>query len=363
MVTIVVPKNSLTDVINAGLTFRYYTRKKEKPRVHFVDEMKREQFWGELQKYVDQKDKSLTILDFPLPSEGKLKSIDLDPYEYSILYIPSEFIAITPQDRRILLEKGIAPMPQRNISKCFPGDYAGEVEKRWMEISKLISLEDKGSTNARTISAISGIIKAMEKDPLLAVEKIADNNMDFLEELGKESIPKISKHISKGSCDLLFAEGKKLALVQIAFSHFLKHRKIPLGIRGDDELVVLTDSPTFTHHIFNDCKFKTRYQMRLGKGAAVFTDAMDDANVGMLIGKLSQKYVLIKIGAPQFVVEKTLIRRFLGGKGPEGRIYRGIKNEYPGIEIRKRLVRTPRGAIEKVIDTLKETGTKYEIMA
>lgn len=362
--SIVIPKNSLTDLINAGLTVRHYTKKGEETKVRFVNEMEKEEFWNNIKKYADEKDRSLIILNLPLPSEETLKNIDLRPYEYSILYIPSEFITVTPQSRKILLEKGIVSMPQRDPYKCFPGEYIDKVEKRWMKIGKIVSFENElGSVSKRSIHIVKGLLKLIGENPLLAIQKIADDDVAFFDEAGKRPIGRIYKHIRKPDLEIVFTKGRKLDLIRIAFDHFLIRGKTPIGIKGEDESVILTDAPTFAHYIINKCNIKAKDQMKFGKGAAIIMDITDDANIGILIGRLSQRNVLVKFGKPKFVVKKTLIRKLVGGRGPEGRFYRGIKEKYPEIEIKKDIITIPRDAIENVIDALKETGTEFKIMA
>ena len=365
MVSIVVPENSLIDLINAGLTVRHFTKKgEETPKVFLVHELEKEEFWNDVKKYADEKDRSLLILNFPLPEERVLKNIDLKPYEYSILYIPSEFISMTPQSRKILLEKGIVSMPQREPYKCFPGEYIDKVEKRWMKISKTVSLENElVPIRERSIRIIDGLLKIVKEDPLLAIGKIAKDDVAFFDEAARESIPEISRRIGKPDLEIVFAEGRGSDLIRVALDHFLSCRKTPIGVRGIDESVILTNAPTFAHYIMNECDISVKEQIRLGKGSAFTLDIIDDANIGLLVGRLSQKNVLIKFGKPSFVIEKTLKRKLVGGKGPSGRFYRGIKEKYPELEIKKGMIATPRDAFENVIDTLKETGTEFKIMA
>ena len=364
MVSIVIPENSLIDLINAGLTVRHYTKKGEETKVLIVNEMEKEEFWNDIKKCADEKDRSLIILNFPLPSEEVLENIDLRPYEYSILYIPSEFISVTPESRKILLQKGIVSMPQREPYKCFPGGYIDRVEKRWMKIGEIVSFENElGPVREGIIQTIGGLLKKAKEDPSLTIQKIARNDAAFFYEAAKEPIPEISKHIEKPDLEIVFTKGRGSDLLRIAFDHFLACRKTPIGVRGEDESVILINAPTFAHFVMDKCDFKAKEQMKLGKGAALTLGIFDDANIGLLVGRLCQKNVLIKFGKPRFVVEKTLKRKLVGGKGPGGRFYRGIKEKYPDLEIKKDIITAPMNAFENVIDTLKETGTDFKIMA
>jgi len=363
MVSIIIPANSLTDLVNAGMAVRYYAKRGERTKVFFVNENKIEQFWIGIREYVDSQDNSLLILNLPLPPETGLRKVDLEPYEYSILYIPSHLIAISPEDKEIMLEKGIAFMPQRNVNKCFPGNYAGQIEKKWMEISKVISFESEKIAEESKVRIVKGLIQALGENPKRIVEKIADDDEQFFDKLGKKRSPKIFKRFCGPDLELIHAKGSGRDLLEVAFLNFRSDGRIPIGIKGDKEFMFLIDSPTFAHSIMKNCNLKAEYEMRLGKVAAIFMNLSDDAMIGLLLGRLAQKFVIFRTGRPEFTTMKTLMRRFIGGKGPAGRSYRGIKKKFPEMEFRRNLISAPRGAIEEVADTLKETGTRFEIMA
>lgn len=363
MVSIVIQDNSLVDLINAGLTVRHYKKKGEEIKVHFVNETKKEEFWNNIKKYVDERDRSLIILNFPLPEEEVLEKINLRPYEYSILYIPSEFISMTPQSKKMLLEKGIAFMPQRKSHKCFPGEYIDRVEKRWMKIGETISIEsDLVAIKGSSIRILDGLLKIAKENPLLAIQKIEEDDVAFFAREAREPFPEISRRIEKPDCEVVFTKGRGSDLIRVAFDHFLSSRKTPIGVRGIDKSIILVNAPTFAHYIMDKCDIKAIEQIKLGKGAAFTLDTIDDANISLLIGRLAQRNMFIQFGKPRFVVQKTLQRRLVGGKGPSGRFYRGIKEKYPGIEIKKDIIATPRDAFEDVIDALKETGADFQIL-
>jgi len=363
MVSIVIPKNSLSDVINAGLAHRYYTNKESKVKLYTVSEDKKKQFWLNIRKYVDSRDRSLLILDYPLLTEEEMKQVNLRPYEYSVLYIPSKLLAVSPEDRKILLEKGIAVVPPRDIWKCFLGNYDGQVEMKWMEINRIISLEAVSQTNSQhTINVIKGLLKTSEENPNLAIEKVAEDDMNFFEKLGERRVPRFQREVCEPDIELISATGKMSELLQIAFVDLLNHRKIPLGIKSKDLFMFLIDSPTFASHVLADWKLKPTCQFRFGKNVAICTKVLDDVRIGMLLGKLSQVHILLRVGRPELAAQRTLYRRLLGGPGPGGRVYRGIRERFPDLEFRNNMVNTPRRALEEVIDTLKETRTKYEIV-
>jgi hypothetical protein len=363
MVSIVIPKNSLSDLINAGLACRYYVSKGERVKLHLIDENKKEQFWTSVRQYVDKQDGSLLILNFPLSTEDELKHIDLEPYEYSILYIPGKSLAVTQENRKILFEKGIASVPPRDFWKCYPGNYDGEIERRWMEINRIVSLMEKPQTEDKLKMKIArGFLEAVETDPKMTVERIAKDDRGFFEKLGENDIPKFERVLFEPNFELISAKGRGSHLLQIAFSDALNHRKFPLGIKGEEKVIFLIDSPTFAEHVFSQRKMKYKYQMKFGENAAFCTDLLDDVHLGSLLEVLARKKVFLKFWKPELVARRTLSRRLVGGKGPDGRSYRGIKDEFPELEVRNNVITAPREALEAVFNTLKETRTKYEIL-
>jgi len=331
----------------------------------------KEQFWNDIGKYIDQRDHSLLILNFPLPTEDILRKVNLQPYEHSIVNVLSHLVTITQKSKKILLEKGIVSMPERDVYKCFPGEYTDKVEKRWMNIGRAISFESKlWSIDERTIRIIKGILKTMGEDPHLATQKIMEDDAEFLYEAGGEEIP-IFKHLDKPDLEVIFSRCSGFDLFKAAFYHFLNCRKTPLAVRGEDESVFLTEAPTFAYFIFKKCRITPKEEIRSGQGAAIITPLLDETDMGILIGRLSQTSIRIEFGKPRNVVQKTLMRRLVGGKGPKGRVYHSIKEKYPDLEVmhehtfstEKRIIYTPRNAFENVIDTLKETGTQFRIVA
>ena len=361
MTSIVFPENSVTDLINAGLTARHYTMKSKEVRIFAIKETEKDVFWNNIQGYVDEESHSLVILNLPLPSEEALRNLDLRPYQQSIIHVPSKFMIITPQSRRILLEKGIVSMPQRPPYKCFPGEYTDHVEKRWMKIGKILSFGNElGSLSERRI--VRGLLKQMERNPELVIQRIAENDVDFFEAVGEGPLPKISRQIVKPDCEIVSAEGTTSELIPVAFDHFLDSGKTPLGIKGTEDHLILTKSPTFASSIVNRCGLVTKSEKKFGKGAIMVLQKKDDLDIGLLMGRISQKTVFIRFGKPRFAVKKTLMRRIVGGLGPKGRSYRGISEEYPGIEIKKDIIVAPRDAVEDIIDSLRETGTEFEII-
>lgn len=178
MVSIVIPEKSLVDIINAGLTKKYYNEENKEPRIYLVNKEEAEIFWKDIKNYIDERDSLLYILNFPLASEETLKSISLTPYEQVVIYVPSKLIDVTQKSNKILLEKGITSMPPREPYKCFPGEYNSEFEKKWMEIGELLSSEHEGKwISKETNETIFELIETAKKDPYLAIDKIANEEL------------------------------------------------------------------------------------------------------------------------------------------------------------------------------------------
>lgn len=362
MVSIVIPKHSLSDLINAGLAYRYYLDRGEQVKLCLVDEEKKKQFWTNVQEYVDDQDSSLLILDFPLLVEDELKRIDLEPYQYSILYIPSKSLAVSQQNRKTLLEKGIAVVPSRDFWKCYPGSYNGRMEKRWMKLNKIISFAERPQAeDKQMIKMAKGFLKEAENNPNSAVERIGNDDEDYFERLGESVVPKFRRVISEPDLELVSTKACEPDLLQIAFWNVFNDRKIPLGIKGKEEIMFLIDSPTFANHVFGYRKVKYKYQ-NVGRHAIFRTNMLDDARIVLLLANLAQKNVFLKIEKPELVAERTLSRRLIGGRGPGGRSYRGIRDEFPELEVKNNIITAPRKSLEAVFSTLKETGTRYKIL-
>jgi len=362
MISIIIPKNSLADLINAGMTHRYYAKKGEKVNINIINTEEKEDVWKNIKLYVDENG-TLLILNFPLPSDlNILKNLKLEPYDYSILYLPSKMIPITPIYKKILLEKGIVTMPKRELYKCFPGEYADKIEKKWIEISKIISLADKPKDlNEEYIKIVNGVLKAAEKNPNLAIEKISNDDIDFFVNESQISHPEELEHIEGPDHEIITTDCKKEELIPLAFYHFLHHRKNLIGVKGIDSLLILTVAPTFAIRIIEDNGFNTEGLWKFGDKAGIFIDIKDESDMPFLVGRLSQRNIFIEFGYPKYVVKKTLTRRLIGGKGPGGRSYRGVKDYYPSIEINKNIISLPTIAFENVIHVFQETGTKYKV--
>ncbi len=362
MVSIVVSENSLVDTINAGLTLRHYRKKSARATVRLVSESDIDTFWRNLRDFADPEDKMLVILNLPLPSEDALEEIDLEPYEYAILYVPSQLIAMTRQIKKLLLRKGIASMPQRAPYKCFPGEYTDEVEKRWMKIGKIVSLdEEHPSIGREELDTIGGLLRRANEDTNEAIEKIAANNLGFFLEAGKKLHKEVQSRIEKADVNILLVSAKDADLAWIALDDFFESRKTPIGVSGETESVVLTTTPTFASEVLEKGDFEVKSQTRLGKGAIFFIERSDLTLLSLLIGKLDRRTIPIKFSKPEYVIRKTLIRRLVGGPGPENRVYRGIKGLNKDM-IHKDIIRAPRSAVETVVDVLKESGSRFEFI-
>lgn len=362
MISIIIPKNSLADLINAGMTHRFYYKKGEQVNLNIINTEEKEDIWKNINTYVEE-DGTLLILNFPLPSDlNILKNLKLEPYDYPILYLPSNKIPITPKYKSILLEKGIVSMPKRKLYKCFPGEYNDKIEKKWIEISKLISLTAKPKDlNEKYVNIIKGILKTAENNPKLVIEKISNNDVNYFLNESQNSPTEDLKHIQGSDYEIIETNSKKEELIPLAFNHFLNHRKNIIGVKGIDSFLILTVAPTFAFHIFEDYEFNTEGLWKFGDNAGIFINIKNESDMPFLVGRLSQKKIFMEFGSPKYVVKKTLTRKLFGGKGPGGRSYRGVKDNYPSIEKFKNIISLPINAFENVIHVFHETGTSYKI--
>jgi hypothetical protein len=362
MVSIVISENSLVDMINGGLTLRHYRKKGAHATVHLVSESNIGAFWGNLRDFADPEDKMLVILNLALPSEDALEKIDLEPYECAILYVPSHLIAVTRQIKKLLLKKGIASMPQRAPYKCLPGECTDEVEKRWTKISKILSLdEEHRSISREELDTIGGLLRRANEDASKAVEEIAANNLGFFLEAGKKLHTKVQTRIEKTDANMLLVSDKEADLAWIALDDFFESKKTTVGVSGEIESVVLTTIPTFASEVLEKCDFEVKSQTKLGQGAIFFVEISNLALLGLLIGKLDRRTIPIKFSKPEYVIRKTLMRRLVGGPGPQNRVYRGVKGLNRDM-IHKDIIRAPRSAVEAVVDVLKESGSRFEFI-
>ena len=362
MVFIVVPENSWVDMINAGLTLRYYQNKGESPTVYLANESDYDIFWKTIRDFVDPKDKTLVILNLPLPSAEVLKDLDLKPYEYAIVYIPSQFIPITPQIKKLLLEKGIVSMPQRAPYKCFPGEYTSEVEKRWMGISKIISLDDEFvAIGKEKFDIIGGLLRRIEEDVSESIRRIAANDLNFFLEAGKKPLAEVKICIEKPDANILLVSHDDTDLTRVALNDFLESGKTPVGVSGEAESIILTIAPTFASEVIRKSDFEVKSQTRLGKGAIFSLRGSDPTILSLLVGKLARETIPIKFNKPRHVIRKTLMRRLVGGPGPYGRTYRGVKGLNKEM-ISKDIISAPQVTVEAVVDVLKESGSGFEFI-
>jgi hypothetical protein len=205
----------------------------------------------------------------------------------------------------------------------------------------------------------------METEPASLISNIANDNEAFFEKIGKaQPEAQFTKHIINDNFEaIVLAENQPdTDALQTAFMHSVRFRKFPISVKGSKGSVVLTDSPTLAGYVFHGYNVKPRARIRLGNQAAILTKNIEDVEMGAVIGQLAKQNIRIRItGKPKTVGRKTLRRRLIGGKGPKGRSYRGIKDKYPEIQLENGIITAPRKAVEEVVGTLRETGTDYEI--
>lgn len=364
MVSIAIQENSLTDIINAGLTVRHYHKQDKDTNIHLIKEKKSDYFWLNLNRFADKNDNMLLIINIPVSNHEILEKIDMEPYEKSIIYLPSKNLSIDRESKKILLEKGIVTMPQRNTEKCFSGNYKGKIENRWMNICNLISFENKiYRIYNKTKKIIDGFITQSIKNPYKVIDFISNNDINFFENEGEIILDKIKpRSCLKSTFKILYSDYSGIDLFRAAIQLYLFIKNVPISIKGKEETLLLTNTPTLTKIIMKKCKINPKENIKLGKGLAMFLKEKEDINIGILMGKITPTKLIIQFNPPQSAHMKTLRRRLIGGPGPEGRLYRGLIEKYPEIEIKAPYIETPRDALENVIDVLVETGAEYDII-
>jgi len=332
MVTIAILENSVTDIINAGLTKKYFMKNDVETQIHFINENKINHFWNNVKKYTNKNDDTLIIINIPLPHNETLQKLELEPYEKTIFYLPSKKLSITESNKKILFDKGIVEF---NIPRIY-------------KKTKLI---------------LDGIINISLNNKELAIEKILENDISFFFDEGEFlSVDSKIRDCKKQGFLLFNSAYSGISLLRASIQEFLKTKLVPIGIKGENEYLLLTSTPNFTNHILHECKFRDNFSILFGNGAAIFFNENDYDAFFITIGKTTPIEIMIRYDEPTLVHERTLKRRLIGGPGPEGRRYHGLNEKYPNLIVDGKYVVTPRNAIEEVIDILTESGSSYKIV-
>lgn len=375
MVKIIALKGSPVDLINAGLTAREFMRNGKEVSFQLIDNNARalNKFWKKPQDHVDSKDKTLVIINLPLSDLTVLKEME-PSWEAAIMYVPSKLISLDKDRLDVLLEKGISCTPQREPYLCFAGNLAERTDELWTEIGKIVSLENiPDRIEEQTSQIIDGLLSATYANPQLAVRNITENNIDYFRDLAKEE-PRVEVHVDDP--DLVVEEvldSNSALLPEIAceaFRVFLKTRKRSIGICGQDESAVFSIKPTSTQSLLSTCNVKGKVIYYLGKGAIFSVNDSRPTHIGVVVGRDARQYFVIRFTEPKHVSYKTLKRRLIGGQTRyhEGgreyvKTYHGLKEKYPDISLLSRtLLKVPQDSFEVVIDTLKESGSSYNLI-
>jgi len=364
MVTIAILENSVTDIINAGLTKKYFMKNDVETQIHFINENKINHFWNNVKKYTNKNDDTLIIINIPLPHNETLQKLELEPYEKTIFYLPSKKLSITESNKKILFDKGIVTMKQRENYKCFYGHYKRSIVNTWMKFCRLISFEfNIPRIYKKTKLILDGIINISLNNKELAIEKILENDISFFFDEGEFlSVDSKIRDCKKQGFLLFNSAYSGISLLRASIQEFLKTKLVPIGIKGENEYLLLTSTPNFTNHILHECKFRDNFSILFGNGAAIFFNENDYDAFFITIGKTTPIEIMIRYDEPTLVHERTLKRRLIGGPGPEGRRYHGLNEKYPNLIVDGKYVVTPRNAIEEVIDILTESGSSYKIV-
>ncbi len=366
MVNVVTSAKSPHDIINLGLTIKELQKEGRKATPLLVDEDPK-QFWENLEKYVDKADKALIILDMPHPEITGPEKTKLTPPEAAIVYVPSELNAPNIEERQAMIESGISVIPERKSSECFVGDLT-EDNKKWREISSIISLEQKPeSLDKERSSIIKGIIDASFRSPFDAIQKIASNDMDFFRKLGAEKKPHLIVKAKNGLCEIENSSPENMGEM---FETYFRCYSDPVAIKGAFN-AIFTIKPTFFEQIAATMS-KLRPLATFGKAKVLLTDnSIDHETLIFLLGKADRKLINLKIGSAKYVSEKTLERWLVGGKTSEAKEggktyqkrYHSLKDSYPDLQfVAADILSVPSEAYENTIALLHESGSEYQLI-
>ncbi len=364
MVNVVAPKGSPQAIINLGLTIKELQKIGRNGKPVLADEP--EQFWNNLDKYVDESDKSLIILDMPHPKAGKSR-----PVQAAVIYIPSELNAPNIEERQTMLENGISVVPERKSSECFLGDLTKE-NKKWRDISSIISLEPKPKRlNEEQSSIIRGIVDVSQRSLSVAVDKVAEDDMYYFRKLGSETKRKSDLKVvtENGLCEIEIRANSQKDIGEI-FEAFLSCEKDPVIIKGVLS-GIFTIKPSLVEEIAASFKSKLKPIAIFGKASLLSPETIAYENLLFLAGKADRDLITLKIAPPKYVSDKTLRRWLVGGETSEAKeggkkyrkTYHGLKENFPGLKfLAKNILSVPGEAYENTIARLHESGSEFQIL-
>jgi hypothetical protein len=364
-VNVVTQLSSIHSLVNLALTIKELHKEGKNASYIFIPDDDLSNFWNNIQRYVDPKDRSLIILDIIHPESDVLEKIQFEPWKSVILYLISDLNAPNKRERELISEKGISITPLRRMSECFIGDVTGENEK-WIYYNKIISLEEKpDDLNKNDLSILRGIIGSCFKPRDEAIRYIQEGNIDFFLKLGRED--KNEDIIVKTDQDRICSIEAKRSSPEFygkAFETFLKCKFDPIAIYSPIS-AIFTSKPTY---YIQNSPFKVRY--RFGKGAIMSYGRLDKETISYFVGVGSSSRLLIEItNKPNNISYKTLKRRLFGGNTSErkgekvyGKKYRSLKDSFKEIEsISNDKFLIPQNSFENVNALLHESGATYKV--
>jgi hypothetical protein len=368
MVTIVTPKNRVHNVINVALSLRQLESEGKKTKVEFLAPSEIENFWNNLEEYVDKTDKSLIILDVPHPVASDIAKLKIGPWKNAILYFTSENNPLTKDEREGLLNHGISIVPERKSYECFMGDITGQNEK-WVNASKILTLEDQDiPLQSKERNIIKGLIQSALTSPKETIRKIQEDAFDYFGKIGKKQ-PEVTIKTKHGDYFIVQVKHNLAAAVSAVYSSYLDDKPEPLIVDGKHK-GLLTRNPTFFMSIMKQMG-NEESAIKFGKAAFFcFDNSVNTNELLTLAGRGRCEGFLLKIGEPQFMSHKTLHRKLIGGttsetKGEEkyNKRYRSLADEYTGIAfLAQNCIKVPDGALEDVVGLLHKSGTSFQLV-
>lgn len=243
MVNVIASRTSIPAVINVALTVKELRSQGKSVNYRFVGS----ELWENVLKFTDPSDRSLVILDVPLPKD--VNEIKIEPGEVAVLYVPSKLNSPTRIEREILTEKGISVTPDREVSRCFLGDH----EDEWVKLNEIISME-----------------RAPEQSELEKVRGIIQTSLSSMEEtvervIKGEDFKSPRRIVKRERRSILLAEKNSPEVYADLFEIYVTEGVEPMLVHGAVN-AIFTVKPTFFLDVSGE---KLRLKARFGKGAVL----------------------------------------------------------------------------------------------
>src|SRR5581483_10608991 len=306
MVTLVALDNQIHNMINVGLSLKQLKSEDKYCKVKFIKQSKVEDFWNSLDSYVDDRDKTLVILDIPHPDVKKFYRPNANVGDGVILYLASELNPLTIEERESLLNKGITVVPERKSYECFLGPISKENEK-WINTAKVLTLKENAPDHDVAELAQS-IITSVLLSPDQTVKKIAEGDSNYFIELQRKKQKHIinPEIISFNVCINLHGDVNKGLAAAVGY-YIAKHPE-PLVLFGNNIKGILTRNPTFYQEKVLGKKIEP--YLKLGRASLFsFNKNTDDKEILVAAAKGQCSAYFVAIGKPSFMNSRTLQRR------------------------------------------------------